>query len=156
MTPKTGRAYRRRILVSAAASMLALAPLGALADNMPPPGHSDQGHSDQGHRDQGHNQPLRHNQGRPPAGHPEFNADQSGFARDYYRSHKWEGRPLPHGARVAVGHRLPKGAYRHPLPPDFQHRFPHRAGYQTYIVGDDIVLIAITTGIVVDILAHVH
>jgi Ni/Co efflux regulator RcnB len=146
MTPRIGRAHTRRIVASAAAFMLALAPLGALADNMPPPGHADQGR----------NQPPRHSQGRPPAGHPEFNADQSGFARDYYRSHKWEGRPLPHGARVAVGHRLPKGAYKHPLPPEFAHRFPHRAGYQSYIVGDDIVLIAITTGIVVDILAHVH
>jgi Ni/Co efflux regulator RcnB len=139
------------------ASLVALPSAGALADNMPPPGHHDQGHQDQmpGH-DQHQGKPDHHTQNRPPAEHPEFNADQSGFARDYYRNHKWEGKPLPHGERIVVGHRLPKGAYKRPLPAEFQHRFQSRPGYQSYVVGDDIVLVAIATGIVVDVLANVH
>lgn len=146
MTPRNGPVYSRRILVSAVASLIALSPLGALADNMPPPGHHDQKAGGQDHR----------SQSRPPAEHPEFNADQSGFARDYYRNHNWEGKPLPHGERVMVGQRIPKHASRHPLPPELAQRFPHRPGYEPYIVGDDIVLIAVATGIVVDVLANVH
>lgn len=97
--------------------------------------------------------PQRHARSRE---HPQFNADQSGFVRDYYRHNKWEGRPLPHGQRIAVGRRLPRGIERHPLPPELARRFPHRPGYETYIVGDNIVLVAVTTGIVVDMLTHMH
>ncbi|HEX7776300.1 MAG TPA: hypothetical protein VF449_07210 [Parvibaculum sp.] len=150
MKPDKSSLSRRSISVVLLTSLVALPAAGALADNMPPPGHHDQGH------DQRTAKPDYHARSRPREERPEFNADQSGFARDYYRNHKWEGRPLPHGERIVVGRRLPKGAYRHPLPPDFQHRFRQRPGYQTYIVGDDIVLIAVATGLVVDILAHVH
>jgi hypothetical protein len=133
---------------------LALPAAGFADDHRPPPPPRQDMHgSDRGH-DQG--PPQRHGQGsmnRPPRGHPEFNADQSGFARDYYRSHKWDAPRPPH--RLYVGYRLSR-RYWHPLPPEFQHRFRARPGYGYYMAGDDIVLVALATGLIVDILVNVH
>lgn len=99
---------------------------------------------------------LAADRGKARRDHPEFTADQSGYVRDYYRHNKWEGRPLPHGTRIVVGRRLPPGIYKRSLPMAYAYRFPHYRGYETYIVGDHIVLVAIATGLVVDILMHVH
>lgn len=166
MTTKATRDFRHRLSAITLAATLLL-PAVALAEEkpvewMPPPPPQGQNMPPQGER---HMQPPpqhRAEEGRKMhrttmrREHPEFTADQSGFARDYYRMHNWEGRPLPHGQRVRVGHKLPRGAYRHPLPADLAYRFPHGHGYEAYIVGDDIVLVAVATGVVVDILSNVR
>ncbi len=133
---------------------LAVALAGTLA--LPPAGLAADRGQQQGQR---HDQPRpaqRHDRGEARHERPEFSADQSGYVRDYYRHNKWEGRRLPHGTRIVVGRRLPPGIYKRSLPKAYAYRFPHYRGYETYVVGDDIVLIAIATGIVVDILVHVH
>ena len=137
---KTSTRLNRLSVLTLSAALVA--PGLAAADNRPPP--PQQQHS------------QRHDDRSDRRGRPEYNADQSGFARDYYRHHQWDGRPLPHGERIVVGRKLPRGAYKRPLPPDLAYRFRHRDGYRSYIVGDDIVLIAIATGIVVDVLVNVH
>lgn len=159
MTIKAARISRYHVSALALAAALVL-PVAGFAGDRPgdrrPPQHG-QGMPPQGQR---HDQPPP---GRPqggqqmhraePRGHPEFNADQSGFARDYYRTHKWDAPRPPH--RLYVGYKLSRKYWR-PLPPEFQHRFRPRPGYGYYMAGDDIVLVLLATGLIVDILVHVH
>ncbi|MGB5949174.1 MAG: hypothetical protein WBG82_07625 [Parvibaculum sp.] len=167
MTNQATRDFRRRFSALTLAATLLL-PAAALAEEkpaerMPSPPPQGQNMPQQGERHMPPPPPQhRAEEGRKMnrtamrREHPEFTADQSGFARDYYRRNNWEGRPLPHGQRLGVGHRLPRGVHRHPLPADLAYRFPHGHGYEAYIVGDDIVLVAVATGIIVDILSNVH
>jgi Ni/Co efflux regulator RcnB len=103
-------------------------------------------------------QPARHDDHRqagPSHDRPEFSPNESRSVRDYYRSHKWDAKPLPHGRSYTVGRKVP-ASYRRPLPPDLRRNFPQRPGYEPYIVGDNVVLIAVATGVIVDILSQVH
>lgn len=150
MTTMTIRLSEYRIPAIVLALALAAVPV------LPAAGFADDRGQPQSQR---HDQPppaQRHDRRETRRGHPEFSADQSGYVRDYYRHNKWEGRPLPHGTRVVVGRRLPPGIYKRSLPKAYAYRFPHYRGYETYIVGDHIVLVATATGLVVDILVHVH
>lgn len=160
---------RRSVFMVLLASVVALPSAGAFADDHRPPGQGQgpgQQHGQPPQQGQ-HGQPQGQShspqpQGKPqaqqshrnePAGHPEFMHDESRYVRDYYRSHKWDAPRPKH--RVYVGYKLPRD-YRHPLPPELRGRFHPRPGYEYYMVGDDVVLAAIATGLIVDILVNVH
>ena len=62
--------------------------------------------------------------------------------------------PLPPGIakKVARGGSLPPGIAKRYLPNDLLVQLPPRPGYQWVVVGTDVLLIAVATGLVVDIL----
>lgn len=72
---------------------------------------------------------------------------------DYYGG--WpRAQALPPGIarNLARGKPLPPGIAKRGLPPDLLARLPRYDGYDYYMVGSDVVLMAIATGIIVDIL----
>jgi len=77
--------------------------------------------------------------------------------RETIRAHKGEigrGSPLPPGLVIAKGKPLPHG-YGKPLPPGIAKQLPRYEGYEWRRLGTDMVLIAITTGIVYEVLHNV-
>jgi hypothetical protein len=116
---------------------------------------------------------AKNNKGRPPghAGGPGKSQGQSGgngpvlfsigdidivrtvfVGRPAYR-----GSPLPPGIakNYARGKPLPPGIAKKLVPPDVIVLLPERPGHTYYIVDDDIVLIAVATGLVIDIIVDV-
>ncbi|TWI57547.1 nickel/cobalt transporter regulator [Pseudomonas duriflava] len=80
-----------------------------------------------------------------------------GPVRETIRAHRGEigrGAPLPHGLVIAKGKPLPRG-YGKPLPPGVVKQLPRYEGYEWRRLGTDMVLIAVTTGIVYEILHNV-
>jgi Ni/Co efflux regulator RcnB len=77
--------------------------------------------------------------------------------RTYYADKPKKARGLPPGQarKYARGKRLPPGIAKQSLPPDLERRLPVQAGYQYVAVDSDVLLIAVSTGIVVDILMDV-
>ena len=77
--------------------------------------------------------------------------------RAYYADKPKKARALPPGVvrKYARGRRLPPGIAKQALPPDLERRLPVQAGYQYIAVDTDVLLIAVSTGIVVDILVDV-
>ena len=66
-------------------------------------------------------------------------------------------KPLPPGIakKVARGGALPPGIAKRYLPQDLLVQLPPRPGYQWVVVDNDVVLIAVATGLIVDILADI-
>jgi hypothetical protein len=66
-------------------------------------------------------------------------------------------KPLPPGIakKVARGGTLPPGIAKRYLPNDLLVQLPPRPGCQWVIVDNDVVLIAVATGLIVDILADI-
>jgi Nickel/cobalt transporter regulator len=66
-------------------------------------------------------------------------------------------KPLPPGIakKVAWGGTLPPGIAKRYLPQDLLVQLPPRPGYQWVVVDNDVVLIAVATGLIVDILADI-
>lgn len=77
--------------------------------------------------------------------------------RAYYADKPKKARGLPPGAarNYARGKRLPPGIAKQALPPDLERRLPVQPGYQYVAVESDVLLIAVSTGIVVDILLDI-
>jgi Ni/Co efflux regulator RcnB len=75
----------------------------------------------------------------------------------YYADKPKKAHARPPGAarKYARGRRLPPGIAKQALPPDLERRLPVQAGYQYVAVDSDVLLIAVSTGIVVDILMDV-
>ena len=166
----TSKSPSRFVAVLAAAAIVM--PTLAFADDHRPPPGPGQGqpqHRDMERRDQDgrqHRDMERRDQNRPQhrdmqrrqsrdRDRPEFRYDESRFARDYYRNpgHRWDAPRPPRG--YGYGYRLPRNYWR-PLPPGLRGHFHPRPGYDYYMVGNDIVLVAIATGIIVDILYNVN
>lgn len=146
----TSKSPSRFVAVLAAAAIVM--PTLAFADDHRPPPGPGQGQPQ-------HRQAPQHSQMKPRPGQmrdrPEFRHDESRFARDYYRNpgHRWDAPRPPRG--YGYGYRLPRNYWR-PLPPGLRGHFHPRPGYDYYMVGNDIVLVAIATGIIVDILYNVN
>ncbi|WP_339614532.1 hypothetical protein [uncultured Parvibaculum sp.] len=88
---------------------------------------------------------------------PQFRWQDSREVRNYYRHHKMhQYKPLPRGARFRVGHRRPANVRYYDVPPVLLARLPHYPGYRYYMAGNDIILVAVATGIIVDILVNVN
>jgi Ni/Co efflux regulator RcnB len=77
--------------------------------------------------------------------------------REYYADKPRAARELPAGAarNYARGKRLPPGLAKRPVPPDLAVRLRVQPGYQYVVVDRDVLLIAVSTGIVADILFDV-
>jgi len=77
--------------------------------------------------------------------------------REYYADKPKSARELPPGVarNYARGRKLPPGIAKRSLPPDLERRLPVQPGYQYIAVERDVLLIAVSTGIVADILIDV-
>ena len=77
--------------------------------------------------------------------------------REYYADKPKSARALPPGVarNYARGKKLPPGIAKRSLPPDLAARLPVQPGHQYIVVESDVLLIAVSTGIVVDILIDV-
>ena len=75
----------------------------------------------------------------------------------YYADKPKKARALPPGVarKYARGRRLPPGVAKQSLPSDLERRLHAQPGYQYVAVDSDVLLIAVSTGIVVDILFDV-
>lgn len=87
-----------------------------------------------------------------------FGADETRIIRDYFAATPYDAKPLPPGIakNLARGKPLPPGIAKRYLPRDLAARLPVRSDYERLIVGDDILLVSIATGIIVDILKDVY
>jgi Ni/Co efflux regulator RcnB len=115
------------------------------------PQQHNQGHDGNGHGEaNGHSQNGQHGNQQPGARPPQ----DFGPVRDTIREHRTDfgrGTPLPPGVQIAKGHPLPKG-YGHRLDRAALSRLPHYEGYEWRRLGTDVVLIAVGSGIVYEIL----
>lgn len=92
----------------------------------------------------------------PAQAAPEFRANDSRYVRDYFHDHKIDRQPLPKGVLLRVGHRPPPSVHYRDVPPPLLAQLPAHAGHKYYLAGDDLVLVVIATGVIVDILTGVH
>lgn len=127
------------ISVLGAAVMAMALSTTAFADRHDAPRHFDKHerqHSQPARPDRHYSQPMQpqHHQHRAP---------------QHYRP-----APPPKHYRVQRGYRLPHG-YGAPPPHYYAHRLPHRHGHEWRRVGSDMVLVAITTGIIQEVLHNV-
>lgn len=116
--------------------------------------------------DQSYRGDTRYNRDYPPRGHQErnhhYHEGWGGVSREHARNFAYEEgihgyKPLPPGIRrnLRYGHPLPPGIAMRPVPPQLLRRLPPQPGYEWHIVGSDLVLTAIGTAIVADILINV-
>ncbi|MDB6048070.1 MAG: hypothetical protein JWR17_816 [Pseudomonas sp.] len=105
----------------------------------------DQGHQGENHQgqDRGHDD---HDHGRPPA-----NFDEARRSFHDHREFIGRGQPLPPGVRIERGRPLPRG-YGERLDPRALEQLPRYDGYEWRRVGPDVVLIALTTGVIYTVL----
>ena len=95
-----------------------------------------------------------------------FSKDEIAIIHDYYAQHhddagkgqqkRQKSKPLPRGIakNLARGKPLPPGIAKQQLPNDLIQRLPPvRAGYERVIVDGQLVLVAIATQVIADVLA---
>lgn len=84
-----------------------------------------------------------------------FESNESRMIRDYFGAHPVRSKPLPPGIakNLARGKPLPPGIAKRYLPDGLVAGLPPRPGYERLLVGNDVVLVSVATGLVVDILA---
>ena len=95
-----------------------------------------------------------------------FSKDEVAIIHDYYAQHhddagkgqqkRQKSKPLPRGIakNLARGKPLPPGIAKQQLPNDLIQRLPPvRAGYERVIVDGQLVLVAIATQVIADVLA---
>ena len=87
---------------------------------------------------------------------PEFRAQDSREVRNYFQHHQVKRHALPKGVHLRVGYKRPVNVRYQAVPAPLLKKLPNRPGYHYYMAGDDVILVAITTGIIVDILTSVH
>lgn len=147
-----------RALAVALALSIAGAPGAAFAQQgpkgpgQPGPQHKQQQRPSQNKASQ--QRPQQYQQHRQER--PQFRWQDSREVRNYYRQHKMhQYKPLPPRARFRIGYRRPPNVVYYDVPPVLLARLPHYPGYRYYMAGNDIILVAIATGIIVDILVNV-
>lgn len=127
--------------------------------------HSSQAMADPG---KGHGHGKAKTQHEQPTSSAEVDAQLSvqmagvtltvGTARQLAAQYQLQGaKPLPPGIRkqLARGKPLPPGLARQQLPASYVQQLPARDGCQWSQVGSDLVLVAIATGVVVELLSDV-
>lgn len=117
-------------------------------------GKGKQGNGDKGGRP---NQPGKAGKGSADAVGLLISGDERRIINDYFRLNPYPAQGLPPGVakNLARGKPLPPGIAKRYLPPGLLGRLPARPGYEWVAVGRDIALVAIATGIIVDILSDV-
>lgn len=86
-----------------------------------------------------------------------ISAAERALIRDYYQEHPATySRDLPPGMqkRLARGKPLPPGIAKQ-FPNELRGRMPHRPGYDYRVVGSDVMLVEVATGVIVDLLKDV-
>lgn len=117
-----------------------------------PPKHGLPGGGREHQQPGGPNQGPQGDHGRFRSGVSEMNARQ--FAHDAgVRGYK----PLPPGMRrrFMAGRPIPPGVDMRPVPPELLHRLPAHPGYEWRVAGSDLVLVAVSTAIVTEVLSNV-
>lgn len=156
---KTVSRCSRTALVALLAGALMAGP--ALADPQPDDGPDmmhpdgyDHGDHDAGHHDRGRG----HNEDRR-AFYRDGVGISVGEAQRFARKENLRGyRPLPPGIRrnLRRGHPLPPGIEMRPVPaPMLRHLPPPRPGYEWRVAGSDLVLVAVSSAIIADVLVNV-
>jgi hypothetical protein len=88
-----------------------------------------------------------------------FSEIERRLIREYYAGHAHPAATdgLPPGIRkkLARGKPLPPGIAKRFLPGELEGRLPPRAGIERRVVGADVVLVAVATGVILDILFDV-
>lgn len=113
------------------------------------------GNNQQGHGPSGNNQPGRgNNNGNGGGGRPPANFDDVRRQVYEHRETIGRGQPLPSNIRVERGHPLPRG-YGKRLDSRSLQYLPRYDGYEWRRLGTDVVLIAVGSGIVYEILEGV-
>jgi hypothetical protein len=84
------------------------------------------------------------------------NTDRS-LVRVYFAQNQvvWTGLPPGIAKNIARGKKLPHGIAKHALPAGLRARLPKRAGYEYARVGQDVVLIEQTSGVVADMIERI-
>jgi hypothetical protein len=161
-----------RILVVLLAATLATASAGLLAekggkgkDHGGPPGQSMGGGppGKSAGKGGGSDKPEKAGRAAKGGGPPDrggavlISSGERGLIHDYFRLNPYPAQGLPPGIakNLARGKPLPPGIAKRYLPPGLLGQLPPRPGYEWVAVGRDVVLIAIATGIVIDILSDV-
>jgi len=129
--------------------MISTSPL-LLADehNQHDGGHQGEYHQDQ--NDHGHDEHNDHHDDHGPRRPPQnFDQDRRSFME--HRQYLTRGRPLPPNIHIVRGRPLPHG-YGDRLDPRALEQLPRYDGYEWRRVGPDVVLIAVTTGVIYTIL----
>lgn len=148
------------------AAILAAGSGNALADKGGKQKDFDQGPPGQavgkGKHDNGNKGGRADHPGKADKGHGDavgllIGGDERRIIHDYFRVNPYPTQGLPPGIakNLARGKPLPPGIAKRYLPPDLLGRLPPRPGYEWVAVGRDIALIAIATGVIVDILSDV-
>ena len=102
--------------------------------------------------------PPRIHQHRPPPRHQHHrqppHRDQ--LRREIHRNSHYlrPAPPLPRHMHLVVGRPLPHG-WNHRVPPGHLKHLPHYAGYEWHSAGRDLVLVAVSTGVVYSILDNI-
>lgn len=86
-----------------------------------------------------------------------FTEIEKRLIREYYETRAVDADSLPPGIRkrLARGKPLPPGIAKRFLPGELEARLPAHAGTVRRVVGDDVVLVAAATGVILDILFDV-
>lgn len=86
-----------------------------------------------------------------------FTSVERSLILDYYARHRVQPERLPPGIakNLARGKPLPPGIAKRFLPGDLQTSLPPRHTHERIVVGSDVLLVAVATGIVVDIIRNV-
>ncbi|MCF4165835.1 RcnB family protein [Zavarzinia compransoris] len=145
-----------------ALSVALTAPLAAMAQGGPQPypqQHQDNPHQDNPHQGSPHRSGQRHDD-RGHDRRPVVTIDHSRQeqVRQWQQHHRGWHQPVPQSVSrtVVVNSRLVKGHYRRP-PHDLVDILPRPpAGYAYFAVGGDVVLAAIATGIIAQIVLSGH
>lgn len=128
----------------------ALAAIAVLALSLPaaadPGGKRGGGHGDGGQR----------TERSTDLGDIIISAAERALIGEYYRSHAVQVDSLPPGIRkkVARGKPLPPGIAKR-FPDGLRGQLPHRAGYDYRVVGADVLLVEIATGVIVDVVKDI-
>jgi len=113
-----------------------------------------------GHGPKGRNQPHPRETSRVElsVGTAGFDLSVQQTIRGYYSGKSKKGRDgLPPGVakNYARGKPLPPGIAKRGLPPDLQARLPVYSGHEYVVVGRDVLLISVRTGVVADIMVGI-
>lgn len=144
-----------------AAAMLAVSPL-----------HAEPGHGGPGPKHGAGHPGKKPGKAHPPAarkapkhgphvaGHPPAVHDKAfhGDARHWAVQYRYTGfTPLPPGIRAQMerGKPLPPGIAKRRVPAPMLRHLPHYSGYEWYRTGDDLILVSISNGLVMDIMVNI-
>ena len=154
-------AWKKPLIVGTAVAM-ALAPVSAFAG--PPPGKGNAAAHGNSHAG-----PPSHEKGYRGGDdlgdaildasiNVAFGSRETDIIRNYFGAHPVETKPLPPGIakNLRRGKPLPPGIAKRYLPTGLQAQLPNRDGYERLIVGNDVLLVAAATGVIVDVLSGIR